>query len=118
MEVGGGGQQWLTCLLQVADADGVHGEESRRGTVLRAHVGNGGPVGDGQLGHTRPKELHKLAHHAHLPQVLQSQEGQEVSLVSPFPPPPTRPPDAAVTLVTVRTMSVEVMNLSGSPLSL
>ena len=65
----------LTGLLQVLDADVVHGEEGGGGAVLGTHVGDGGAVGDGQLGHAGAEELHELAHHAHLAQVLSAGTG-------------------------------------------
>ena len=64
----------LTRLLQVLDADVVHGEEGGRGSVLGTHVGDGGSVGDGQLAHARAEKLHKLPHHAYLAQVLQRED--------------------------------------------
>lgn len=63
----------LTCLLQVLNADIVHGEESCRGSVLRTHVGDGGSVSNGQLSHARAEELHKLPDDSHLSQVLWTQ---------------------------------------------
>lgn len=66
----------LTGLLQVLNADVVHREERCRGSILWAHVGDGGPVGDGQLSNTWAEKLHKLSHDAHLAQVLTAQAGK------------------------------------------
>lgn len=60
----------LTGLLQVLHADIVHREESRRGSVFRTHVGDGGSVGDGQLSDAWAEKLHELPHYAYLTQVL------------------------------------------------
>lgn len=68
----------LTCLLQVLDADVVHREESCRGSVLWTHVGDGGSVSNGQLGHTLAEKFHKLPHYAHLPEVLEVQRRMPV----------------------------------------
>ena len=59
-----------TSLVEVLEAHVVHREEPNSGPILRAHVGYGGPVSYGQLGHTRTKELHKLVDHTHLTKVL------------------------------------------------
>ena len=64
----------LTGLHQVVETATVHGEEADRGAVLGAHVGDGGAVGDRQLGHARAEKLDKLARHAHLSQVLAAAE--------------------------------------------
>lgn len=64
---------YLTCLLQVLKTDVVYREKSCSGAILRAHVGDGGSIGYGQLCHTWPKELHKLPHDANLAQVLWAQ---------------------------------------------
>lgn len=72
----------LTGLLQVLNGDVVHGEEGRCGSVLWAHVGDGGAVGDGQLSDTGAEKLHELPHNAHLTQVLRAQgESDDVSIM-------------------------------------
>lgn len=114
-----GNVQVLTGLLQVLDADVVHREESCSGSVLGTHVGDGGSVSDGQLGHAGAEELHKLPYNSHLPQVLQ--EEQQTPVTNYTQRQHTHTLTRAVwasTLVTVRTMSVEVISLSAMPDSL
>lgn len=64
----------LTSLLQVLNADVIHREERRRGSILWTHVGNGGSISDRQLGHTRAEKLHKPPHYTHLSEVLRAQD--------------------------------------------
>ena len=59
-----------TCLTQVVQALLIDREEANGGPILRTHVGDGGPVSNGQCCYPWTKELHKLAHHADLTQVL------------------------------------------------
>lgn len=117
------GQQLGTCLLEVLNADVIHREESCCGSVLWTHVGDGGSVGDGQLSNSGAEKLHELSHNAHLPQVLMAQveEGQCLWLALLFflmTMLKNMLVDVIITFVTVRTMSVEVMSLSGVPHSL
>lgn len=117
------GQQLGTCLLEVLNADVIHREESCCGSVLRTHVGDGGSVGDGQLSHSGTEELHEPSYDAHLPQVLMAQveEGQCQWLALLFLNGfmlKDMLGSVIITFVTVRTMSVEVMSLSGVPHSL
>lgn len=64
-------QAVLTCLSEVLQTFLVHREETDSGSILGAHIGNGGPVSDGELGNPRAEKLHKLPHHPDLSQVLQ-----------------------------------------------
>ena len=59
-----------TCFPEVCDTAVVHWEKSNGSTVFRAHIGDGGTVSYGQLGHSRTKELYKLAHDSNLSQML------------------------------------------------
>ena len=70
----------LTCLPQVQQALLVDGEEAGGGAVLWAHVGDGGPVRNGQRCHPGPEELHKLAHHPNLTQVLRERQNDITNL--------------------------------------
>ena len=60
----------LTGLVKVLECDLVDGEEADGGVVFRAHVCDGGPVGDRELRHPWAKELHKPPGDVRLPQVL------------------------------------------------
>ena len=62
-----------TCLSEVLDADVVHWEVAHGGPILWTHVGDGCSVCNGQLGHSRTKELDKLANNTSLTKVLQQQ---------------------------------------------
>ncbi len=55
---------------EVAQRLGVHGEDAAGGAVLRGHVGDGGAVGQRQVGQSRAEELHELADDALLAQHL------------------------------------------------
>lgn len=55
---------------QVVDRHLVDGEDRRGGAELRAHVADGGAVGQRHLGHAVAVELHELAHHAVLAEHL------------------------------------------------
>lgn len=70
-----------TGLLQILNADLVHGEEGCRGSVLWTHVGDGGSVSDGQLRDTRAKKLHKLSNDTHLTEMLKAQGGGKYQIV-------------------------------------
>ena len=59
-----------TGLSQVVEAGLVDGEVADGRSVLGTHVGDGGAVGDRQLGHARTEELDKLPDDADLTQVL------------------------------------------------
>ena len=59
------------------ECDLVDGEEADGGIVFRAHVGDGGPVGDRQLGHPWTKELHKPPSDVSLPQVLSGRKNTQ-----------------------------------------
>lgn len=57
-------------MLKVLQCDVIHREKANGGVVLRAHVGNGGPVSGRELRDPRAKELHKFARDACLAKVL------------------------------------------------
>src|SRR5690242_14113838 len=56
--------------LQVLERFRVHRENAAGGTVLRGHVADRRAVGEGQVRDPRAVELHELAHHALLPELL------------------------------------------------
>ena len=61
---------------QVVQGHLVDGEEAAGGTVFRGHVGDGCPVGQGQLCQAVAIELDELAHHALLAQHLRHRQHQ------------------------------------------
>ncbi len=67
------GTGFPTRLFQILNADLVYREEGSRGSILGAHVGDGGAVSDGQLSNTRPEKLHKFSNHTNLPQMLNTE---------------------------------------------
>lgn len=63
------------------ERDSVDGEEADGGVVLRAHVGDGGPVRSRQLGDSGSEELNEPPSDASLPQVLRKQCKRNVNTV-------------------------------------
>ena len=66
MKVERDGVDELTGLMEVGDGLLVDGEVTDGGSVFRAHVADGGPVGDGQLGDTRTEELDEFTNDSNL----------------------------------------------------
>lgn len=60
----------LTCLLEVLQAVDIYREEAHSGPILGAHVGNGGPVSNGELFHSGAEEFHELSHDSQLTEML------------------------------------------------
>ena len=57
-------------LFQIYHAHVVNREKTHSGPVLWAHVGNGGSIGDRELGNSRAKKLHKFPYNTNLAEVL------------------------------------------------
>lgn len=63
-----------TGMFKVLQGDVIHRKEAHGGVVLRAHVGDGGPIRSRELWHTGPEELHKLPTNSSLTQVLKHKD--------------------------------------------